>query len=789
MFGNQGGTQLTEFCNLIQSAIDKKLCVLKCCKGRVFFAVISIKDYTIIERIGSGGMAIVYLAKHNKLGYKVAIKVLSDVLTSEKSVRKRFYLEAKVMASLRHPGIVSVSDFIETDNNLAIVMEYINGPTLSSVIGKETGPIPEEKALPLFKQILSATGHAHDNGVIHRDLKPSNIILENSKTVKVMDFGIAKLADGSSATRTGTKLGTLHYMSPEQIRGSKNVDVRSDIYSLGMTLYEMLAGRLPFEDSANTSDFDISQKIVFEEFEPPSVYYPHIPQWLVSVVKKAIDKDPDQRYQNCEEFMQAIESGVVKKNVIENKSEVPVSSHSTYHREIPKSSKFSFTTVAAVITILALIVVFVVIKPFSGADEPDVDPAEVVEVFQPYSVSYTVGGVENYSVTVDGEAVTVLPDGSFLIEGDSEASRALEVSSYGFDTYCADIVFQSGEDGTRFVSLYPIGTSTVQVVMQAVGGGDGEISWFVDGQEVESATELSTGIHIFQAVQEGSSSIPESLYVGNSADVLQISLALYSQGESQASQELLSQEESQISLALAGDIPGSGIFTIDGVRINSGVRRISEVLPFGEHTLRVDVEGHETWSRTITLTSTGYSATVSPVADVTTGRLVIAPEPWSNVSIDGVTVGQTPMPPIELEEGSHTVVLTNPDYEDQTSSVFITVGEDASVRYTASEIQDDQPEEIAEDQPVIAPFPISQVGPQVPSLASEIGNVHGYVTMDVLVGTGGTVRSVSIVNDELGLGCGAAAEAAVRQWIFNPATQGGVPVEVSTTVSVRFDIE
>lgn len=446
--------------------------------------------------------------------------------------------------------------------------------------------------------------------------------------------------------------------------------------------------------------------------------------------------------------------------------------------EKPAKKKSLVPLIAAVLVVVALIVVFVVIKPFSSADESDIETVEVEEVFHPYSIAYTVDGVEDYSVTVDGEALTVLLDGSFLIEGDSENPRTLEVRSAGFETYSEDVLFESGEESNLTIALDSLGTSTVQIVMQAAGAGDGEVSWLVDGESlVENTIDLQTGIHVFQAVQEGFNSVPESILVDYSSAPLQISLAL------------LSQEESMVTLALGGDIPGSAIFTIDGDRVGAGVRRISEVLPYGSHTLRVDLEDYEPWVRTITLTSTGYSATVSPVAITTTGRLLIAPEPWANVTIDGVGMGQTPMAPIELEEGSHTVLLTNPDYEDQTSTVTIVVGEDVSVRYTAVEAQPDQPEQIAEEQPVIPPFPISQVGPQVPGLAQDMGDVHGYVTLDVVVGTDGTVRSVSIVSDELGLGCGAAAEAAVSQWVFNPATQGGVPVEITTRVQVRFDVE
>ncbi len=434
-----------------------------------------------------------------------------------------------------------------------------------------------------------------------------------------------------------------------------------------------------------------------------------------------------------------------------------------------------FGLIAAIVIVIIGAVIFVpkLLKP----SEPIDTPVEETVVFEPYSVTYSVSGAESFSVTVDGSAITLLPDKSFVIDGDSEGLRVIEVRANGFETITEEISFDSGQEAFFELSLDSLGTSSIQVTLQAENADPELVTWFVDGEEVETTLELPTGMHVFQAVQEGFNSVPESILVDYSAAGLAVDLAL------------LSQAESQITLALAGDIPGSANFTIDGDRVGAGVRRISEVLPFGQHTLSVSIENYEPWTRTITLDENGYSATVSPAAIATTGRLMIAPEPWANVSIDGVSVGTTPMAPVELEEGSHTVVLANPDYEDQSQTVTIVVGEDVSIRYTASEIQPEQPEEIAEDLPVTSPFPISQVGPVTPDLAHQMGDIHGYVTLEVLVGADGSVQNVSVVSDELGLGCGAAAEAAVRQWIFSPATQGGVPIEVPTQVQVRFDID
>ncbi len=469
-------------------------------------------------------------------------------------------------------------------------------------------------------------------------------------------------------------------------------------------------------------------------------------------------------------------------NKKEPKAAAPAAVPPAVEKREKKEKKSPIGLIIAAVAVIVILVVIFVVKPF-GTSGPAEDTTVVADVFEPYTLSYSVSGPESYSITVDGETVTPLPDGSFVLEGDSEAPRTIEVRAAGFETYQSEITPLSGDDTAQEIALDTLGTNTVEISFAPsmpegeAAPGQGEVVWLVDGEASEGSVTLSTGMHVFQAELEGFNSVPESILVDYTSAPTQISLTL------------LSQTESQVILALGGDIPGTGNFTIDGARVGTGVRRISEVLPFGTHTLSVDVENHEPWTRTITLDQGGYSATVVPTEIVTTGRLLIAPEPWANVTVDGVSAGQTPMAPVDLEEGQHTVLLTNPDYQDQTITVDITAGEDTSIRYTAEEAIPEGPEIIEEEQPVIPPFPISQIAPSTPGLAQDMGDVHGYVTLDVVVGTDGSVQNVSIVSDELGLGCGAAAEAAVRQWVFNPATQGGEPVEITTRVQVRFDVE
>jgi len=258
-----------------------------------------ILDYKINRLIGEGGMAKVYEADlDSKLGTKVAIKVLDKHLASEQSIRERFRQEAKSMLKLKHPYIVNVLNFVEVDNTLAIVMEYIEGQTLKDMV-EHGGPISPKLAIQIFTEILEAMQYVHDKGVIHRDIKPSNIFIIEGKYPKILDFGIVKVLGGESTTKTktGLTIGTPMYMSPEQVQTPQSIDHRTDIYSLGVTLYYMLAGNPPYDSTE--SEFGIQTKVVKEPLPKLSV----IPNNLMKTISMATQKDRNSRFQSCKQFI------------------------------------------------------------------------------------------------------------------------------------------------------------------------------------------------------------------------------------------------------------------------------------------------------------------------------------------------------------------------------------------------------------------------------------------------------------------------------------------------------
>lgn len=251
--------------------------------------------YEIIEKIGSGGMATVYKAKCHVLNRYVAVKILRDEFTTDEEFIKRFEVEAQSAASITHPNIVSVYD-VGVDGNLYyIVMELIKGKTLKEIIIEEKGPLPWKWSVNIATQIASALEIAHKNHIIHRDIKPHNIIITEDGVAKVTDFGIAKAVSNSTITAFGTTIGSVHYFSPEHARGGFT-DEKSDLYSLGVVMYEMLTGKVPFDADTPVS---IALKHMQEDPKPPIELNPNIPSAVNDIIMKALRKDTNLRYQNA----------------------------------------------------------------------------------------------------------------------------------------------------------------------------------------------------------------------------------------------------------------------------------------------------------------------------------------------------------------------------------------------------------------------------------------------------------------------------------------------------------
>lgn len=274
--------------------------------------------------IGGGGMANVYLAHDMILDRDVAVKVLRLDFSNDEEFIRRFHREAQSATSLAHPNIVNIYDVGEEDSIYYIVMEFVDGQTLKQYI-QQNSPVKVEKALNIMQQLTSAISHAHQNNIVHRDVKPHNILMDSHGTVKITDFGIAMAISATSITQTNSVLGSVHYLSPEQARGGM-ANRKSDIYSLGIVMFELLTGRLPF-----SGESAVSIALKHLQSETPSIrrWNPEIPQSVENIVLKATAKDPFHRYNSAEEMEHDLRTALDPERLHERKFTIPEDNDAT----------------------------------------------------------------------------------------------------------------------------------------------------------------------------------------------------------------------------------------------------------------------------------------------------------------------------------------------------------------------------------------------------------------------------------------------------------------------------
>lgn len=269
-----------------------------------------IRDYVLDRKIGEGGMGEVWSATHQVLHRPVAIKAMSAHLAADPQFEKRFLDEARAQAILQHPRILGVTDFFREGGVYYLIMPLVNGRPLEDRLAEARGPLPLAEAAAIASDVLDALDYAHQKGIIHRDVKPSNIMLDRDGRAYLTDFGIALLVGQDRRTRTGTSLGTPHYMSPDQIRSPRTIDHRADVYSAACVIYEMLAGRPPFlaDEGEGDTDFVLKEAHLRREPEPIRKWSPALPLAVDLVVLRGLAKEPDQRYSGCGEFRRALDA-------------------------------------------------------------------------------------------------------------------------------------------------------------------------------------------------------------------------------------------------------------------------------------------------------------------------------------------------------------------------------------------------------------------------------------------------------------------------------------------------
>lgn len=337
--------------------------------------------FRILERLGGGGMGIVYRAADTELQRVVALKILPPHLCRSPEYVSRFRGEARAQARFNNPHVITLYSFLELPEGEVLVLEYVEGETLAERL-RRAGSLPVSEALRIFEQALLGVEHIHQMGVVHRDLKPSNIFITSDERVKLMDFGVARLTDTADCCAQGAMVGTLLYISPEQING-RETDCRSDVYTMGISLFETLTGRLPFE---RRSDYALMHAHVQETPPRPKQYHRRIPPALESVMLKAIEKRPERRFQTAAEFRVALlKLGLIERRHRANR---PAAAHTTAvdsaaapqqhtrHRKLPRNHLLGGVGVDLFLVGVALCLVLLLgLWPGQSANPPAPSPA------------------------------------------------------------------------------------------------------------------------------------------------------------------------------------------------------------------------------------------------------------------------------------------------------------------------------------------------------------------------------------------------------------------------------
>ncbi|MBK7267223.1 MAG: protein kinase [Ignavibacteriales bacterium] len=375
-------------------------------------------SYKIISKLGEGGMGVVYKALDLKLERFVALKILNAQTSQSAQFIERFKREARNQAKLNHPNIIPVYGFIDEQGYLGIAMEYVDGETLEQIIDRK-GSLELGETLDILQQILRGVGYAHQKGFIHRDIKPSNVMMDSDGVAKIMDFGISKSIYEKGITKTGTKIGTLLYMSPEQINAEEPTR-QSDIYSIGITFYEMLSGITPYESG---TEFEIMQGHLKKPAPKLAATIPGLPPMVDKIIAKALEKDQAKRFGSCDDFLQEIgyALNIIRQGPSPTKDRSPMEEQ---HKEkVKKSVKFTIFAILAFIGFVGIVYLFYTLiagfKDTLKTKEQTVMDTSFSSTSNPYYQGANVFERLNTGVDINLRSVAFNGSGAAIVVGDS----------------------------------------------------------------------------------------------------------------------------------------------------------------------------------------------------------------------------------------------------------------------------------------------------------------------------------------------------------------------------------
>ena len=633
-----------------------------------------IDGFRILEELGRGGMGVVYKAEDVALARPVALKMIARELSRDESFVRRFRSEARALARINSPYITSIYALRRTDDGIFIVMEFIGGGTVGDKM--ERGPLKWHEIRAPFLEMISALEHAHGVGVIHRDIKPGNILLTEDGHVKVTDFGLAKLhtADQGMTVTQGIA-GTLYYMSPEQVKGERNLDGRSDLYALGITIYEALSGRLPFERGG--SEFSTMRKIVEDTYPPLGEFVPDLPVGLESAVMKALAKSPDDRYPNAAAMRAAFEAIGGSAAPVAHTSPPPrremetVVAGEAYQsaaappppvavakREAPKRGLMIGGGILAVLTLAALAYFF----------WPSGDTT-------PLSVTTDPAGA---TVTFNGRRLGVTPLTSVAVTGDG---GNLRVEAAGYATVDTTLSFTEGEPMTLRLPLVEFETPVegAQVALLNVTSNPSGAVVVVNGERVGETPYThrdSTGRPLaLRLERRGYQPYSRTGIVLNPASPTDVRAELERESVAGPTTPPATNPDTRPDPppAQTGTLvlraQGGGTVTVNGqTRTDSGTFTV----PTGSQSVQCTHPDYGSTSGNVTIRpGETTNATCYFLGNVNVQAATDSGPTWGSVWVNGNYQGETGV--INLPAGRHTVEVRREGYRTLTSERTVTI--------------------------------------------------------------------------------------------------------------------